>query len=326
MLESVSLDQLRIFIAAADEGSFSAAGRKLCRAQSVVSQAISTLEGQLGLSLFDRSNRRPQLTEQGRALLAEARTVAEGMDVFKARAREFASGLETELTIAIDAMFPIEALQEPLASFAIAFPSTPLRLYARALGGVVEALRGGRCEFGITGSQLVIPPEFVREPLPSVPMITVVAPPHPLSRIGGGIPFAEMERHIQLVLSDRSSLTHDRKYGGLSAKTWLLPDLRTKYAFLKAGLGWGRIPLAVVADDLERGLLVEIAPEGMLPTGSGMMMNVVYPGNAPPGPAGRWLIKRLRHMPASLPMASHPAPEPMSRARRGKSGHRSPRD
>lgn len=317
MLESVSLDQLRIFIAAADEGSFSAAGRKLRRAQSVVSQAISTLEGQLGLPLFDRSNRRPQLTEQGRALLAEARAVAEGMDMFKARAREFASGLETEVSIAVDAMFPIEALQDPLARFATAFPSTPLRLYARALGGVIEALRGGACEFGITGSQLVIPPEFVREPLPSVPMITVVAASHPLSSIGGCIPFAEMERHIQLVLSDRSSLTRDREYGGLSAKTWLLPDLHTKYAFLKAALGWGRIPVTVVADDIERGVLVEIAPEGMLPTGSGMMMNVVYPANAPPGPAGRWLIKQLRQVPPALAVASKPAPGLISRAHNG---------
>jgi DNA-binding transcriptional LysR family regulator len=51
MLDGVSLDQLRAFIAAADEGSFSAAARTLRRAQSVVSQTISNLEGQIGVSI-----------------------------------------------------------------------------------------------------------------------------------------------------------------------------------------------------------------------------------------------------------------------------------
>ena len=68
MLEGVSLDQLRNFIAVADEGSFSAAGRRLKRAQSVVSRTVSILEGQLGVRLFDRTARFPVLTNQGRLL------------------------------------------------------------------------------------------------------------------------------------------------------------------------------------------------------------------------------------------------------------------
>ena len=82
MLDAVTLDQLRTFIAAAEQGSFSAAGRKLRRAQSVVSQTLANLELQLGVSLFDRSARYPQLTEAGRLLLVEARAVAEHMDTF----------------------------------------------------------------------------------------------------------------------------------------------------------------------------------------------------------------------------------------------------
>jgi DNA-binding transcriptional LysR family regulator len=75
MLDSVSLDHLRMFIAAADEGSFSAGGRRLRRAQSVISQTLANLEAQLGVKLFDRSSRSPVLTGQGLALLAEARAV-----------------------------------------------------------------------------------------------------------------------------------------------------------------------------------------------------------------------------------------------------------
>jgi DNA-binding transcriptional LysR family regulator len=82
MLDGVSLDQIRTFIAAVDEGSFSAAGRRLGRAQSVVSQTLANLEGQLGVQLFERSGRYPVLTGEGRALLTDARAVAVSMDLF----------------------------------------------------------------------------------------------------------------------------------------------------------------------------------------------------------------------------------------------------
>ena len=71
MLQSVSFDQLRMFVAAADEGSFSAAARRVQRTQSAVSEAILNLEAQLGVVLFDRSGRYPKLTIEGAVLLAK---------------------------------------------------------------------------------------------------------------------------------------------------------------------------------------------------------------------------------------------------------------
>jgi DNA-binding transcriptional LysR family regulator len=106
MLDGVTLDQLRTFIAAVDEGGFSAAGRKLRRAQSVVSQTLANLEAQLGVKLFDRSARYPRLTDEGRSLLADARSVTDNVDEFKARARAMREGLEPELSVAIDVMYP----------------------------------------------------------------------------------------------------------------------------------------------------------------------------------------------------------------------------
>ena len=93
MLDGVTLDQLRTFIAAAEQGSFSAAGRKLRRAQSVVSQTLANLEAQLAVQLFDRRNRFPALTTEGQVLLREARAVADHMDTFKAHARSIRDGL-----------------------------------------------------------------------------------------------------------------------------------------------------------------------------------------------------------------------------------------
>src|ERR1700674_3636065 len=135
MLDGITLDQLRTFIAAADEGSFSAAGRKLGRTQSLISQTLANLETQLEVKLFDRSARYPRLTDQGRSLLADARTVADNIDGFKARARAMKEGLESELSIAVEVMYPIERLTRAAAHHREIFPHTPLRLHVEALGG-----------------------------------------------------------------------------------------------------------------------------------------------------------------------------------------------
>ena len=70
-----SLDQLRQFVTAAECGSFSAAARKLGRAQSAVSTAIALFEIDLGVELFDRSRRNALLTDAGRLLRLEAAEV-----------------------------------------------------------------------------------------------------------------------------------------------------------------------------------------------------------------------------------------------------------
>src|SRR5258708_26667400 len=109
MLDAVSHDQLRTFLAAVDEGSFSAASRKLLRAQSVVSETISKLEEQIGLQLFDRAGRYPKLTAAGSAVLGDARSIIPGVDLLKARAEGKSGGLGPELPVGIDVFHPIHA-------------------------------------------------------------------------------------------------------------------------------------------------------------------------------------------------------------------------
>ena len=301
MLDGISLDQLRTFLAAADEGSFSAAGRRLHRAQSVVSHTLANLEGQLGVQLFDRSARLPVLTEPGRALLVQARAVAGSMDTFKARAKGLAGGLEPELSVAIDVMFPIQVLTHAIGDFQTLFPDTPLRLYVEALGAVLQPVLDGRCAVAVMGSLPLIPPDIERERLLAVRMVMVAAPGHPLARQVGPIPADELARHVQLVLSDRSDLSKGREFGVLSPRTWRLADLGAKHAFLRAGLGWGAMPSHGIAADLADGSLVELTVQDAPPDGLIMPMLAVHRTGSPPGPAGRWLIERLKDTASACP-------------------------
>jgi DNA-binding transcriptional LysR family regulator len=298
MLDGLSLDQLRAFIAAVDEGSFSAGARKLHRAQSAVSELVSNLEAQLGVVLFDRSERYPKLTPAGIQLLADARSVVANVDLLKARAKGISRGLESELSAVIDVLFPFEAIAESAKEFRDRFPRTPLRLYVEALGGAYQPVLDGRCSLGVVGSLPIAPDSMTLERLQGLPMIMVAAREHPLALFNGVIPKTELAKHVQLVLTDRSALTVGREFGVLSPLTWRLGDLFAKHAFLLKGLGWGGMPLHAVKQDLSEGRLVKLSIEDLVEESLILPMSAVYLTAKPPGPAGRWLIERLKQCPS----------------------------
>jgi DNA-binding transcriptional LysR family regulator len=294
MLDAISLDQLRTFVAAAEAGSFSAAGRQLRRAQSVVSHTLANLEAQTGVRLFDRTGRYPVLTEAGIALLHEARSVLKGVNDFKAKARSMAEGLEPELAVVIDVMYPMQALTRAVGEFKAAFPHTPLRLYVEALGGVLKPVLDGSCRLGVIGSLPLIPDTVQAEPLLDVPMVKVVAPSHPLASFDGEITPAVLSHHVQLVLTDRTDLTDGNNYGVFSQQTWRLADMGAKHAFLCAGFGWGHMPVAMVYAQLQSGELVALTRESAACRVQPIAVLAVYRHDHPPGPAGRWFLDRLK--------------------------------
>jgi DNA-binding transcriptional LysR family regulator len=297
MLDGISLDQLRAFIAAVDEGSFSAGARRLNRAQSAVSELVSNLEAQIGVQLFDRSERYPKLTPAGVLLAADARVVIGNINVLKARAKGISGGLEPELSAVIDVLFPIEAVADSASEFRARFPRTPLRLYVEALGGAYQPVLDGRCSLGVVGSLPNAPISMSSEPLPAVDMLMVAARTHPLAKITGIIPRSELSKHVQLVLTDRSELTQGREFGVISPLTWRLSDLYAKHSFLLKGLGWGGMPVHAVKQDLKDKRLVKLRVEDLPEQGLALPMFAVYLSAQPPGPAGRWLIERLRQSP-----------------------------
>ncbi len=296
MLDGVSLDQLRAFIAAVDAGSFSAAARKLYRVQSAVSGWVSGLEGQLDIVLFDRTARFPKLTPEGVLLLADARNVVAAVDAMKARAKLMAGGLEAELSVVVDVFFPTTTISAAAKAFAERFPLTPLRLFVEGLGAAYQPVLDERCSLGILASLPLEFPSLVSERLGDVPLVMVVAPSHSLAKLRGRIPKRELVKHVQLVLTDRSDLLVGRDYGVFSPSTWRLADLSTKYAFLKDGVGWGSMPCHMVESDIAKGKLVRIDVRTELV----LTMSAFYRASAPPGPAGRRFVDYLKSLSGNL--------------------------
>src|SRR3954471_1301983 len=107
IMETPTLAQLEVFLAVVEAGSFSAAARALGRAQSAVTYSIQRLEEEAGVELFDRSAYRPTLTEAGQALAPRAQRIVEDVAAFRSQAKGMAGGLEPEISLVVEAMFPM---------------------------------------------------------------------------------------------------------------------------------------------------------------------------------------------------------------------------
>jgi DNA-binding transcriptional LysR family regulator len=286
-----TFDQLRLFLAVVETGSFGGAGRKLNRAVSVVSYGIANLETQLGLKLFVREGtRKPRLTSAGHAVLAEARSVSEGIDGLRAKVKGLLEGLEAEVSLAVDVMLPTARLGSVLRAFRAEFPTVALRLHVEALGAVAALVLDGRAGVGVSGPLAVNVEGIEGVGAGSVPLVPVAAPDHPLAKLDP-VPTSAARDHVQLVLTDRSPISAGRDFAVQSPRTWRLADLGAKHALLREGIGWGNMPLPMIQSDLESGSLVRLAMAD--DPGGTYRFRGIYRRDAPPGPAASWLLERF---------------------------------
>ena len=287
---SPTIDQLRIFLAVVEEGSFAGAGRRLGRAVSAISYGIGNLEAQLGLTLFEREGtKRPVLTTEGEAILADVRVVASGIAALNARAKGLIEGLEAEVSLVVDVMLPAERLSGILRAFASEFPTVPLRLHIEAMGAVAALVLDGQAGLGIAGP-VASEIDGLDRIEAGVTLVPVAAPDHPLAQADRLKPGSARD-HIQLVLTDRSPLTQGRDFAVQSPHTWRLADLGAKHALLREGIGWGNMPLGMIEPDLVSGSLVQLdMPED---TGGVYRFSAIHRSDATPGPATSWLLDRF---------------------------------
>ncbi len=294
MLETFTLDQLRALIAVIEEGSFSAAARKLHRVQSAISAAMANLETQLGVPLWDRSTKVARLTDQGQAVLAAARKVCTEVDALRKLAAGMTLGLEASVSLCVDILFPLTALVNLCEQFRDEFPSVDLRVDTQTMTGVSARVIDGSATIGVA-SPMGVAAGLERKVLTTIQMMPVVAPNHPLASLRGPIPTARLRDSIQLVLSELQGEGHPDQ-AVLSSRTWRVRDLHTKHALLRAGLGWGNLPEHLVREDLRARRLVAIRVEAWGKDEHKLYLSAVYRGDVTFGPAHRWLLSHLEHL------------------------------
>ncbi|MCF6450814.1 LysR family transcriptional regulator [Vibrio sp. MMG022] len=251
-----SFEQLKIFVTVCETGSFSAAARKLKRAQSGVSQSVANLEIAINQELFNREKNTPTLTDSGRALLPIAQSILHQQKFFDQKVESLEQAYEHELAIAVDESLINQSLLAQFASLADQFPITQFDIITAPTFDVEELIRKGKAQVGIVlaDGELKMDMDFFT--LGHTRFLTVASPSHPLAQLSV-VHDAELKAHRQLVL--RSAQRKELWFSyAISTQLWFANSHQTLTDLACQNVGWGLLPERVVSNEIESGKLVAL--------------------------------------------------------------------
>jgi len=290
-----NLDHIRLFVGVAEAQSFSAAARRLNRAQSAVSNAIAMLEADLGVVLFERSSgRQPRLTTAGASLLEEAREILRQCQRLEGRALGLVRGEEVRLRLAQDEAMPYPPVLDSLEALAKAFPMLEVQLASGAQGDVARKLLERRADLGLLFHHEQMPDALERQRLGTIEMVTVCGAGHPLAG-HVAVDRRELARHRQLLMAPQDS----RYPGGeqISPAVWRADSFYAMAELLMRNLGWAWLPRHVAQYPAYQGQLVELSSDWVPPP---LVVELVCRRDEALGPAALWLADAFaRHLQAT---------------------------
>jgi DNA-binding transcriptional LysR family regulator len=247
-------DQMEAFVLAAELGSFSAAARRLGKAQSAISTAIANLEIDAGVVLFDRQGRSPVLTEEGKALLPHAKGVLLGNREFFSKANSMVEGIETHLCIAIEQGISTRPLMDVFRQFSTDFPYVSLELLRPGPNDTATLLKEGRADLGLMTEQESYPTGFQFRGVGYSKLVPVCAAAHPLSKLTQ-VGFHDLRRYRQLIPRSRSLSAVGQLGERKGTSVWYAESPAVIVEFVLNGFGWAELPYPVVSEFLKDGTL-----------------------------------------------------------------------
>lgn len=293
----LSIDALEVIDAIARKGSFAAAAESLYRVPSAVTYTIRKLEEDLGVAIFDRSGHRANLTEAGAELLKEGRHLLDAAHALESRVRRVATGVETDIGIAINDLFSLDAIFKLLNDFYSQGFGTRVKIMREVFGGSWDALMSGRADISI-GAPGEAPPGggFSTKLLGQLEFVFAVAPQHPLAGFAEPLRNEAIIQYRAVAAADSSRNLPPRTSGILSGQDVLtVPDMQSKLNAQMAGLGVGYLPINLAQRHAKSGQLVikQVAESKTLaPTFLAWSNN----RSKPMGKAQQWMLKQLSQL------------------------------
>lgn len=118
----MNLNQIKYFVAVAEQRSFTKAAVQYYLSQTAITQQVHALEKRIGMQLIDRNTRPISLTPAGKVFLNEAKAILERMDAALLKTREASTGIVGTLRIGYTKGYERSRLVNHLRSFHHDYP------------------------------------------------------------------------------------------------------------------------------------------------------------------------------------------------------------
>ncbi|WP_203136510.1 LysR family transcriptional regulator [Microbacterium sp. JZ31] len=248
----MELRQLEIFVAVAEERSFTAAAARLFVVQSAVSAAIKSLERELGATLLERTSRRVDLTDAGAALLPHARTTLDAADGARDALAEVRGGLRGTVRVGTLTSVGIIDIPRLLGDYHRQHPLVSLQLVAATSGsrGLIQAVAERRLDLAFVSVPGPAPADVTLIDLDRVPMDLVVPRDHPLA-VAGSVGIGDIAGFdfIDSPTGYGNRAVTDRAFAaaGVSRRVTIeVADIATAPDYVRHGLGIALLPRFVL--------------------------------------------------------------------------------
>ncbi len=286
----LNLIQLQTFVVCAEQGSFSAAGRKLGKAQSVISQSIANLEVDLDQALFDRSSRSPALTESGKKMLEYAKCVLIQAQEMEQAALNMALGNETQLVLCADPVLLVPSLFDVLKTFGQLYPTTKLILNTTSSAQVPAEIINKKADVGLMMISNSIHVGTDQGFIGQVAFFTVAHKMHPLSQLKE-VTRTELAKYPQIVNRQSANYVPDN-VPILSPVIVESNDFVAMRKMTESHMGWSYLPAHIAQIGIDLGQLSRLPIQFDIKTWQ-VPVDRITQIDSNKGPACRWLCDAL---------------------------------
>ena len=269
----MNIDEIQTFVAIAELGGFTQAGRQLHRSQPAISRRLSLLEDELGVPMFERIRGRARLTEAGRAFLPHAEAALAALKDGREAVHGLKTGMRGAISLALVGTLADTHIVDVLRRFARRAKDVRLELRTASSAEVTDLVRRGEATLGLRyfASDR---PELISLEAGGETMLVVAAPGHRLAgRRVHHTRTMDGERWIGFppVPDERDSSGHVLarqliRAGLEAADVTLIDSLTAQKRLAQAGFGLALVPESSVRDELRQGALVALDVPAMRTT------------------------------------------------------------
>lgn len=288
---NIHQEQLKIFQAVMQTGSFSAAARKLGKVPSAVSMAISNLEIDLNLNLFQRIGREPIPTAHAISLYEKTEQLLVEMNAWKQHAYTLSQGLESQLNIVVVSELIHTNWTDYIELLAKQFPELQINIFSAPQEDANQMLQTGQAQLALMFERESLQGNEQFVELKQIYLVPVAAKSHALAQ-KKTVSFEEIRTNRQIVIASRNSALKPELL--FSQHYWRTDNHHSACTLVLQNLGWAVLPLEMLNENPDLKLKLHILRFSDFTPQFDYYVDLVWNRESQLGAAAHFLINHIR--------------------------------